>query len=77
MSGGKLTAERLPCGCVVETVGETFVMRPCEPGCEFYRYALDQSKRLGMPTQMVVDPETDERDVAKVLREYGFGRHEA
>jgi hypothetical protein len=46
--------ERLPCGCEIwdqrTAAGEPeFVMRPCAPSCEYYRYAVGESRRQGLP----------------------------
>jgi len=43
------TTERLPCGCVVATVGDAFVMRPCSLGCEYYLFAVAETKRQDKP----------------------------
>jgi hypothetical protein len=51
------TAERLPCGCIVDTVGDTFVMQPCRPDCTYFRYALAQAARQGMPVAEIHDPD--------------------
>lgn len=67
-------AERLPCGCIVDMVGEAFVMDPCDPDCEYYRYALEESKRQGKSVEALVDPDvSDEEKVARLLREHGLG----
>lgn len=43
--------ERLPCGCLVGTDlidGQpTFLMIPCADDCEYYIYALAESRRQG------------------------------
>lgn len=41
--------ERLPCGCVCGTIGDAFVYMPCSLLCEFYLYAVAESKRQGKP----------------------------
>jgi hypothetical protein len=45
--------ERLPCGCVIGNHGEAFVMRPCSPDCEYYRYFRDEAARQGKPVHWV------------------------
>lgn len=57
------TAETLPCGCIIDTVGDAFVMQPCSPGCEFYRYALEQSAAQGKPVTYITDPTAELRDL--------------
>lgn len=49
--------ETLPCGCVIDGVGEAFVMMPCSPDCEFFQYAIAEADRRGLPVRTVVDPE--------------------
>jgi hypothetical protein len=53
----KLTnAQRLPCGCVIgDGPGDAFVMQPCSPTCEYYRYFLAESARQGKPISYVPD----------------------
>lgn len=52
----KLTdVERLPCGCVIGTAGDAFVMQPCSPGCEYYQYFVAESRRQGKPVQYRAD----------------------
>jgi hypothetical protein len=45
------TPEKLPCGCEVGTAivdgMKTFVMRPCSLTCDYYLYALEESKKQG------------------------------
>lgn len=50
------SAETLPCGCIIDTVGDAFVMQPCRPDCTYYRYAMAQAHRQGMPVRTIVDP---------------------
>lgn len=54
MSG---TAERLPCGCVIDTIGDAFVMQPCSLTCTYYRYAMEQAEKMAKPVHYIVDPE--------------------
>jgi hypothetical protein len=49
-------AVRLPCGCVIDTVGDAFVMQPCSLDCHYFRYAMDEAKRQGKPVQTIRDP---------------------
>jgi ssDNA-binding Zn-finger/Zn-ribbon topoisomerase 1 len=51
------TAKTLPCGCIVDTVGDAFVMQPCSPDCEYYRYVLAESARQHKPLELMIDPE--------------------
>jgi hypothetical protein len=52
----KLTdAERLPCGCVIGHHGDAFVIQPCSPTCEYYRYFLAESARQAKPIRYVAD----------------------
>lgn len=52
----KLTdAELLPCGCLIGTAGDAFVMQPCSPLCEFYRYFVAESDRQAKPIRYVAD----------------------
>jgi hypothetical protein len=51
-------AEVLPCGCIIDTVGDSFVMQPCRPDCTYFRYALAQAARQGMPVRTIHDPVT-------------------
>lgn len=39
----------LPCGCVMGKHCEAFVMIPCDPSCQYYRYALEESRRQRKP----------------------------
>jgi len=39
------SAERLPCGCRMYTVGDTFVFEPHALDCEYYLYVVEQSKQ--------------------------------
>ena len=48
---------RFPCGCVVGTVEEAFVMIPCSVECEYFQYAMGRAAELGKPISVVVDPE--------------------
>lgn len=45
--------ETLPCGCQIgtETIGDDkrFVMIPCSLDCEYYRYAIEETRRQGKP----------------------------
>lgn len=50
-------AETLPCGCVIDTVGDAFVMQPCSPDCEYYLYAMEQAAAKGTPVSYMMDPE--------------------
>lgn len=50
------TAERLPCGCVIDTVGDAFVMMPCSPNCQYFRYAMREAARQGKPIRPIIDP---------------------
>jgi hypothetical protein len=50
------TAERLPCGCVIDTVGDAFVMQPCSPDCKYYRYAMAESQRQRKEVRVIIDP---------------------
>ena len=34
----------LPCGCEMWNEGETFYIKPCSETCEYYLYAIEQSK---------------------------------
>lgn len=56
MSGPDSGATRLPCGCVIDTVGDAFVMQPCSLDCHYFRYAMAESKRQGKPVQTITDP---------------------
>lgn len=47
--------ERLPCGCEMGEVGDAFVMRPCSPGCEYWRYAMAEAERQGKPVGLAYD----------------------
>lgn len=47
---------RLPCGCVIDTVGQTFVMQPCSLDCHYFRYAMAEAERQGKPVHPIVDP---------------------
>jgi len=53
------TYARLPCGCdlwnQVHDGGKVFVMRPCSPRCEYYRYATAESGRRGVPVEHRLD----------------------
>jgi hypothetical protein len=49
--------ETLPCGCVIDGFGESFMMMPCSPDCEFFQYAIAEADRQGMPVRTIVDPE--------------------
>lgn len=55
-----MSAEHLPCGCIVDKVGDAFVMQPCGPDCRYYRYAMREAQRRGMPQSIIVDPEAGE-----------------
>jgi hypothetical protein len=50
-------AEKLPCGCILDAQVingvNTFVMVPCALDCQFYVYALEESKRQGKPPRIV------------------------
>lgn len=48
-------ATTLPCGCRMSTVGDAFVFEPCSPSCEYYLYALNESKRQGKPIPKLVE----------------------
>lgn len=63
-------AELLPCGCWVGTRDEdlAFVMQPCEPDCEYYRYALDGLRAQGKPVVPDVAPFTS----LEALKAYGL-----
>jgi hypothetical protein len=52
-----MSAQRLPCGCVMDTVGDAFVYQPCSLNCEYYLYVVQQSKKLGKPLGYITDPE--------------------
>jgi len=43
--------ETLPCGCQIGTEevdgDRRFVMVPCSLDCQYYRYALDETRRQG------------------------------
>jgi hypothetical protein len=49
-------SDTLPCGCILDIVGAAFVMQPCSPDCEYYRYALDRMTEQGKPIRYMVDP---------------------
>lgn len=41
--------ETLPCGCVVGIWTDAFVIIPCAPTCENYRYTLSEARRTATP----------------------------
>lgn len=51
----------LPCGCVMETVGEAFVMTPCSPDCTYYLYAMKQGRKQWNRVEYIVDPEVPDQ----------------
>ena len=65
----------LPCGCVLDTVDDTFTIQPCSADCKWLRYAVEESKRQGMATTALADPEASPEAVnmvEKLLKEAGF-----
>ena len=51
MSDDILDYRKLPCGCEcwaqIVQGDRQFVMRPCSPDCEYYQYAIAETKRRG------------------------------
>lgn len=47
--------ETLPCGCIIGDNGDAFVMQPCKPSCEYYKYFLAEAARQRKPTVWVRD----------------------
>lgn len=43
--------ERLPCGCVMGSIGDAFVYIPCSVLCKFYLHAVDLAKQAGKPIE--------------------------
>jgi len=39
--------KKLPCGCEMWKEGNTFYIRPCSKTCEYYLYAINQSRERG------------------------------
>jgi len=35
------------CGCVTETIGENYLIKPCSLRCEVYLFCIEQSKNQG------------------------------
>lgn len=48
-------ADILPCGCVMETVNDTFYYRPCSLLCQYYLYVVEQTKLAGNPIETRVE----------------------
>jgi hypothetical protein len=48
-------AERLPCGCIVGTIGDAFAIRPCRSGCRYYLFVLAEAARQGKPISTAVE----------------------
>jgi len=44
---------RIDCGCEFwnESEGEVFVIKPCQPKCEVYRFAIEETRRQGNPVE--------------------------
>ena len=36
---------KLPCGCGMVTIHQTFYIKPCSLNCKYYLYAMEQSKK--------------------------------
>ena len=45
--------EELPCGCKMGSVGDAFVMQPCSTDCQYFRYAVAETKRQGKAVHTV------------------------
>jgi len=52
-----MTAMRLPCGCVMDQVEETFVYQPCSVDCRYWLYVQERIEARQIPTTYVFDPE--------------------
>ena len=54
-----LDLDLLPCGCRMGTRetsdGPAFVMRPCSPDCDYYRYAMNSAREMGKPVRAEYD----------------------
>lgn len=61
------TAKTLPCGCVMDTVGDAFVYQPCSPDCQYYLYVQQQQKKKNMPISTIFDPDVTEEQQAAFL----------
>lgn len=44
------SAEILPCGCKMYTVGDTFMFEPHALDCEYYLYVVAQAEAQNKPT---------------------------
>ena len=62
-----MSAERLPCGCLWDEVGDTFVFQPCSLDCPQWAHVRDAFDRSGKPLRVVMDPDAP-NSVAPVLR---------
>jgi len=51
--------ETAPCGCTMETIGDTFVLTACAAGeaCLVVQYAQAAAARQGKPSEVVAIPE--------------------
>jgi hypothetical protein len=49
--------DRAPCGCACRVQGDTFVYRPCAPGCPLWQYTVAKAAQLGKPLRTVLAPE--------------------
>jgi hypothetical protein len=52
--------QTLPCGCVMgsRTVDgqRAFVVMPCSQTCEYYAYAIEESRKMGKPVITKTEP---------------------
>lgn len=42
---------RIDCGCEFWNEREVFVIKPCQPKCEIYRFTIEETRRQGNPVE--------------------------
>lgn len=50
-------ADRLPCGCVMDAVGDAMVFQPCSRDCPALAHLLDRVQESGTELRVIQDPE--------------------